>query len=474
MADLLAVVDIGKTHAKLILVEGESGRVTHAAEHPCPPIPGPQTRQLDVHGIEAWLIGALREASGRERITTIVPVAHGAACVVLDAAGSVLAAPDYEDPVFARDHATYAKRRDPFSETFSPHLPLGLNVGQQLHFLQVRHPGLFARAEAILPYAQYWAWRFSGVATAEITSLGSHTDLWRPLARGFSALAERQGWAALIPPLRRAGDVLGPVTAGFAAAAGLDPACRVLCGIHDSNASYLCHLVSRPDDRPFAVVSSGTWTIVMARGVDLARLREERDMLANIDAFGAPVATARFMGGREYSAVAGEAGLAATLDGPALERVVRRGAMALPTFAAGGGPFQGSAGRLVDAEGLDAAERAALATVYSALVVDVMLDLLGVSGAVILDGPLAMNPLFPGLLAAFRPESQVLIGENRAGSVVAARLLACGLDIPVPAPRAVVGFELPDLSAYRVAWQGGLGPQAPAGVQGAEPPGLLT
>ena len=68
------------------------------------------------------------------------------------------------------------------------------------------------------------------------------------------------------------------------------------CGIHDSNASYLCYRVGRPAGQPFAVVSSGTWTVIMAHGSDLARLRENRDMLANVDAFGVPVATARFTG----------------------------------------------------------------------------------------------------------------------------------------------------------------------------------
>jgi len=32
-------------------------------------------------------------------------------------------------------------------------------------------------------------------------------------------------------------------------------------------------------------VSSGTWTVISAHGAELKRLREERDMLANIDAF---------------------------------------------------------------------------------------------------------------------------------------------------------------------------------------------
>jgi hypothetical protein len=57
----------------------------------------------------------------------------------------------------------------------------------------------------------------------------------------------------------------------------------------------------------FTVVSSGTWTIVMANRGDLRRLRERRDMLANVNVFGAPIATARYMGGASTRHRAGPA-----------------------------------------------------------------------------------------------------------------------------------------------------------------------
>ena len=90
----------------------------------------------------------------------------------------------------------------------------------------------------------------------------------------------------------------------------------------------------------FTVVSSGTWTIVMANRGDLRRLREERDMLANVNAFGAPVATARYMGGREYEAIAQSS------DEPTVEavnEVIASRALALPSFASAG-PYSGRAG----------------------------------------------------------------------------------------------------------------------------------
>ena len=184
----------------------------------------------------------------------------------------------------------------------------------------------------ILLYPQYWSWRLSGVMASEVTSLGTHTDLWRPHEQAYSALARKQGWARLMPSMHRASDRLGTIRESVAAATGLPADCAVACGIHDSNASYLRFLMDR-EREAFTVVSSGTWTIVMANRGDLRRLREERDMLANVNVFGAPIATARYMGGREYETIAQGAG-EPTVD--ALIEVLTRGSIALPSFASAG------------------------------------------------------------------------------------------------------------------------------------------
>ena len=281
-----------------------------------------------------------------------------------------------------------------------------------------------ARVANVLLYPQYWAWRLSGVRASEITSLGCHTDLWRPAEHRCSHLALREGWDALLPQMGKADDILGFVRPELASATGLDRQCQVICGIHDSNASYLRHLSSRPADQPFAVVSSGTWTIVMARGADLGRLREEYDMLANVDAQGASVATARFMGGREYAQIAGAGGSQRMPTADALVALVHSDIMALPSFSETGGPFPGRPGRLIGAEQLDDTRRVALATLYCALMVDQLLDALGAKGDVIIDGPLAVNPLFPGVLAALRPDSTVLASVRGGGEVVAGAVLA--------------------------------------------------
>jgi sugar (pentulose or hexulose) kinase len=229
---------------------------------------------------------------------------------------------------------------------------------------------------------------------------------------------------------------------------GLDPACRVLCGIHDSNASFLQHRAARPE-ASFTAISSGTWTVLLSSGVALGRIDGARDMLANVDAFGVPVATARFMGGREYAAIAGEDAKLPTEAG--LRAVLHRNAMALPSFAPGG-PFTAHHGRMLRCDMLDADGRAALATLYTALVTDHVLDLLGATGEVIIDGPLAGNALYAAVLAALRPADEVRVGAARAGIVGAAGFLATGTP---PVAKLVPAARLPitGLAAYRVAWR---------------------
>ena len=76
------------------------------------------------------------------------------------------------------------------------------------------------------------------------------------------------------------------------------------------------------------MLSTGTWVIAAALGVPLACLRDGHDMLANTNAVGQPVACMRFMGGREFAALAGPAPSACSAG--AIDALIARGTMALP------------------------------------------------------------------------------------------------------------------------------------------------
>src|SRR5258708_29607772 len=261
----------------------------------------------------------------------------------------------------------------------------------------------------------------TGVQTCALPiSLGAHSDLWAPLQGQFSSVVSALDLRRLMPPLQPAYQRLAPIKPDIAAAAGLGRDVGVFCGVHDSNASLLPHLGSR--QAPFTIVSTGTWVILMAPGLSVKGLDPADDTLANVDVEGRPVATARFMGGREYAAIAGAPG---NPDPASLARVIASGAMALPCFAGqgGGGPFASRQGEIRGETA--SADRPALATLYVALMSDLMLTRLGVTaGDLVVEGSLAANPAYAALLAAFRPSQQAFAGSDAAGTARGAALLA--------------------------------------------------
>ena len=444
-APLIAVLDVGKTNAKVALVDPALGQEIWSARRANAVVQGAVMRELDVVAIEAWLLETLRDAPHRERIAAIVPIAHGAAAVLVDHAGEVLAAPDYEDTCFEEVSEEYAALRDPFAMTYSPSLPQGLNLGRQLFFLQqpasraVRARGAHSAVSAVLVVAAV------GPA-GDRGHLARHAH--RPVASVRTGLyrrwrASRAGRASCrrctAPPISS-----GTLRASVAAATGLPESCMVACGIHDSNASYLRFLLDR-EREAFTVVSSGTWTIVMANRGELRRLREERDMLANVNVFGAPIATARYMGGREYEAIAQGLGRAhhRRADRGAHQR--RDGAAFVRQRRA---VFRQARAASMATEDLSGPQRAALATLYSALMTAQLIESLGTAGEIFIDGPLARNPLFGGLLGACVPVGTVRAYPEGGGTRVAAHL--AGLPSPQQgALRNVAPLRIAGLLEYQ-------------------------
>jgi sugar (pentulose or hexulose) kinase len=129
--------------------------------------------------------------------------------------------------------------------------------------------------------------------------------------------------------------------------------------------------------------------------------------------------------------------------------------MALPCFAGqgGGGPFASRQGEIRGETTF--ADRLALATLYVALMSDLMLTRLGVTaGDLVVEGSLAANPAYAALLAAFRPSQQVFAGSDAAGTARGAALLAQWppRNFQPPPLIAAPPCAVEGLHAYRDAW----------------------
>jgi len=450
----VAVFDVGKTNIKLVVFDRAGGVLAERSAPNAPLAPDARRPYLKLDTERAWafLIGALKELGAQFSFEAISIAAHGAAGVLVKDDGEALPAMDYEFAGCDEIAAEYDNFRPPFEETLSPNLPRGLNLGRQVYYLQRRYPTEFAAARAFLGYPQYWSWRLSGVAATEFTAMGAHTDLCRPYDGGPSSMVDKLGWRRLFAPMRKAWDTLGTLKPGVAAATGLAPDVRVICGAHDSNASLVPHLMSRRE--PFTVISTGTWVIIMAIG-GRAELDPKADMLANVDVRGEPVPTARFMGGREYAVLAGDAPAGA--DDAAVAAIVASGVLALPAFSDQGGPFAARKGIIRGEAPATPKARAALATLYSALMTAHMLRRLEAPGDLIVEGGFARSPAFAAVLARLMGHRRVVIAPTSAGAAAGAAMLA-HWDEPHPPPRLEPAplWDLPGLETYREQWEDAL------------------
>jgi hypothetical protein len=125
----------------------------------------------------------------------------------------------------------------------------------------------------------------------------------------------------------------------------------------------------------------------------------------------------------------------------------------LPGFSDQGGPFAGTRGRFVDANGNDAIPwcRATLAALYAALMTDLGLDLVSARGPILLEGPFAANQTYVAALAALRPASPVRPSLDTHGtSLGAAMLVDPDMTVEIPSPVAPPAI---DLSLYRARWR---------------------
>lgn len=416
----IAVIDIGKTNAKVALVDLATLSEVGLRRTANAPVKQPPYPHHEIEALWTFILNSLTSLNGERRIDAISITTHGATGALVDASGElVLPVLDYEFDGPDQLAADYDAVRPPFAETGTPRLPIGLNLGAQFFWQQKRFPVEFARATAMLMYPQYWALRLTGSAANEVTSLGCHTDLWNPWTSDYSSLVDRMGWRQLMAPVRPARDQLGPILPVFARRTGLDTQTPVFCGLHDSNASLLPHLLS--DQPPFSVVSTGTWVISMAVGGKKVALDQARDTLVNVNALGDPVPSARFMGGREFSLLTDDQPQEWIDDDVAV--VLARQALLLPSTQQGSGPFPQRAAQWVNAEGLSPGQRFAAISFYLALTAATCLELIGGDGPTTVEGPLARNPLFILMLAAATARP-VVASETSTGTSIGAALLA--------------------------------------------------
>lgn len=453
MTQHVAVIDIGKTNAKLVLVDRQTLTEIAVVTRPNTVLPGPPWPHFDVDGHWTFLLDALRDLHAKHGIDAISVTTHGACAALLDETGA-LAAPilDYEHDGPDSVAQAYDAIRPPFAQTGSPKLAGGLNIGAQLFWQFETDPGLKARTHTIVTYPQFWGAKLTGKMAVDVTSLGCHTDLWNPHAGTFSSLVTTLGIDDKLAPVRKPSDVLGTLLPQIAAHTGMSPETPVYCGIHDSNASLLPYVLA--ESAPFSVISTGTWVIAMAIGGKAVALDPDRDMLINVTALGAPAPSARFMGGREHDVATG--GAYPTPTPQDVQDVLTAQIMLMPAVVPETGPFKGCASAWVGAEPLrGTGTRGAAVALYLALITAECLTNIGHDGAIIVEGPFAGNRTYLEMLSAVMG-SDVYRSSAKTGTSAGAAMLAQGTGTNPPVLNGLITIppeRAAALGRYAAQWR---------------------
>jgi len=302
----IAVIDIGMTNKKAAVYDDSLHQLDARYQNFKPKI----VDNLETHDLEAmeeWFIAELKDFAAKYPVKALAVSAHGATfvCVGKDGRPAVPCVYYTHEPgedFHRRFYERFGNPQELQARTGTPAFKAMINPAKGIFFAQEQFGEEFKNVTAVLPYPQYWGFRFTGKRGVESTYMGNHTYLWDQVDNTLSTVAHKLGIASLIPDkLYKSWDVLGTIKPELAAATGLSTDTIVTMGIHDSNSALLPHF-ARKGERGFILNSTGTWCVIMNPVEKYGFAQDElgKVVFFNISAFGTPIKTAIFLGGLEF------------------------------------------------------------------------------------------------------------------------------------------------------------------------------
>ena len=402
------VLDIGKTNVKLTFVDSSNNKTIKFFTTKQKNIYRHGIKILNSNSIFEWALKKITYIGKKHNLDKFVCTAHGTSIALISYDNKeLLACTDYEYK-FDKLFNNYKKIAPKFSESFSPFLENGLNIGQQIYYLYKRKQKLIKETKYILNYPQYIVWKLTSGFSSEISYVGCHTHLWDFKRNKLSSFVKKIKLEKKFPKIRKAWDTIGQRKIG-------ESNLKIINGIHDSNASYL--YFKNSDIKNFTLVSTGTWYIIFNQKTPLKNLNPSLDMLANIDVFGKPVPTMRFMGGREYDHLMGVFKISNKTR--AIKNFSFHDYLIYPSYASGGG-FSINKINIGFYEGLNKGQIYYLICLYISFVINFCLNQMKSSNTIILDGPITKNITIMKILSSLRKKQIVLKNKREIGTTLGA------------------------------------------------------
>ncbi|MBT29132.1 MAG: carbohydrate kinase [Thalassobius sp.] len=258
MEKAIAIFDIGKTNKKFLVFNDEFEILHEESIHVPETVDDDGFSCDNIEVITQWVYDTFNKnyQNDKYQITKLNFASYGASFVYLDENGKPCT-PLYNylkpmpEALLQQFYDTYGGKIDVCRKTASPSLGM-LNSGLQVYWLKHTKPEKFKKVKYALHLPQYFSYLFSKKPFAEITSIGCHTFLWNYENDSYHQWVEDESISLKFPDITRS-DLTLP--------AADYPGLQVGAGLHDSSASLIPYLQGVME--PFALISTGTWSIVL-------------------------------------------------------------------------------------------------------------------------------------------------------------------------------------------------------------------
>ncbi len=296
--EVTAVFDIGKTNKKFFLFDCDFHEIYREYTHLETVPDGDGYPSEDLEGLTGWMREVLANVLRQPQwdVKTLNFSTYGASLVHLDARGKPLTPLyNYTKPYEDALEETFYQHYGPQTE-FERHTGTSrsgmLNSGLQLYWLKHRRPDTFQKIKVSLHLPQYLSYLFTGKAVSDYTSVGCHTALWDYRHNRYHPWVAAEGIDRVLAPLVPTHSTYPVTLHGKELRAGV--------GIHDSSAALLPYLKSI--DEPFALLSTGTWSVALNPFADGHLSHEDRrhDCINYMRTDGQPVKASRLFLGNEF------------------------------------------------------------------------------------------------------------------------------------------------------------------------------
>jgi len=254
---VVAIFDVGKTNKKLFLIDENykivyerSARFVETVDEDGEPCENLESLRTSVYD-------SLQQVLKMDEfdIKAVNFSTYGASFVYLDENGTPLTPlynylKEYPEALKEEFYSTYGGQEKISLETASPILG-SLNSGMQLYRLKKERPAVFDQVKWALHLPQYLSYLITGKASADITSIGCHTQLWDFNKNEYHNWVSKEGLDQKFGEFTPADSNSETEYEGAKFKVGV--------GLHDSSAALIPYLANF--STPFILLSTGTWCI---------------------------------------------------------------------------------------------------------------------------------------------------------------------------------------------------------------------